>query len=93
MENPDVDFIKDLSSRLSAYSIAAEEKAPAPSGAEPPGDARRAGLGARRPDQAACRRSIPSRMPASSSRLAMLWPGRKRSTNGSAARIPPASGW
>ncbi len=38
MENPDVDFIKDLSSRLSAYSIAAEEKAPAPSGEEPPGD-------------------------------------------------------
>ena len=28
MENPDVDFIKDLSSRLSAYSIAADEPAP-----------------------------------------------------------------
>jgi hypothetical protein len=26
MENPDVDFIKDLSSRLSAYSISAEKE-------------------------------------------------------------------
>ena len=26
MENPDVDFIKDLSSRLSAYSIDAENE-------------------------------------------------------------------
>src|SRR5581483_3592874 len=41
---------------------------------------------------AACLLSIPARTPARSSRLARLCPGRKRSTYGSAARIPPASG-
>src|SRR6187431_1539423 len=42
---------------------------------------------------AACLLSIPASTAPSSSRLRRLWPGRKRSTNGNAARIPPASGW
>src|SRR6266852_5247536 len=42
---------------------------------------------------AACLLSIPASTSASSSRLARLCPGRKRSTYGKAARIPPASGW
>jgi hypothetical protein len=33
MENPDVDFIKDLSSRLSAYSIATDEATAEPASA------------------------------------------------------------
>src|SRR5439155_26750041 len=41
---------------------------------------------------AACLLSMPASTPARSSRLARLCPGRNRSTNGSAARIPPASG-
>src|SRR3954454_10274889 len=41
---------------------------------------------------AACLRSIPPRTIPTLSRLATSWPERKRSTCGSAARIPPASG-
>src|SRR5262249_60239977 len=42
---------------------------------------------------AACLLSMPASTAPSSSRLRRLWPGRKRSTKGSAARIPPARGW
>src|SRR5207302_8689195 len=42
---------------------------------------------------APCLLSIPASTPARSSRLARLCPATKRSTNGRAARIPPASGW
>ena len=42
---------------------------------------------------AACLLSMPASTAASSSRLLRLWPGRNRSTKGSAQRIPPASGW
>ena len=42
---------------------------------------------------AACLLSMPASTAPSSSRLRRLWPGRNRSTNGRAARIPPASGW
>src|SRR6185295_10836898 len=41
---------------------------------------------------AACLRSIPPRTLPRLSRLATSWPARKRSTYGSAARMPPASG-
>ena len=41
----------------------------------------------------AWRRSIPAITEASVSRLRTLCPEMKRSTNGSAARMPPASGW
>src|SRR4029453_5562174 len=42
---------------------------------------------------AACLLSIPASTAPSSSRLRRLWPGRKRSTKGRAARITPAGGW
>ena len=42
---------------------------------------------------AACLLSMPASTAASSSRLRRLWPGRNRSTKGSAQRMPPASGW